>query len=515
MRATQVGLLMAVLCSATWSRAQEDSAVFEVDPALDQPVADAREESETSEPSSESPYGGEGGYGGGYGGYGGGYGAESGGYGQAGGYGGGAGGYGRPSGARGGYGVGYGAGYGGMGGYGGAGGGYGAYGGGYGGMSGGMGGYGGGYGTGGYGAATEYYPSIDGTGAPESGGLEIPADVRVEATNSSTEIDENSRTVRRPLQFAVSKIPLELTSGALPAGSYIAIFVGMDQPTAMGSHAPLTPAQLGAVPIEAWPDEKTKLFFIKRRSDWIAPTFMGHTPDTGSTLFRFVFFGESAEETKNLVLGYFAAVDERFWRRREISSRKLIAAEARLAATVEELEDGKGKSNELREQIAQLGEEVGEQAVAELKNKQRLFQVDAKGAEARVRAATKMLDELQIRIEAESDETTKRYSIAATERVFDLQVSASIDLADLLARVEAIDEMIMKAADHSRLRRKLSDDLSQIKLAVLENKWDAMTQEVDGLRQSLERLHPAQVQSNLVIIRPVEWVDRGSVDAGN
>lgn len=412
-------------------------------------------------------YGG-GGYGAGYGaGYGGGYGGGyAGGYAGEGGY---AGGYGEAGGGRGGYGGG--GGYSGRGGYGGGYGAYGGYGeGGYGSQSGfgygrgrGSSGYGGGYGS----------EETDSIAENQNGEKDDEAQNRPQKSNTDNQEEAAESSSNDPPGSEAADTTDD--GGGYDSGNYGYGAVGM------GYSGTSTGYGYGAM------------------GDTYGFGEAAYGPETEFTI---TMLAPTEEAAKKLATAFLSIQDRAYAiHKKGVQKQLALAKEKSVRANQAETQLEEELEN-VQTQLDRLGEEIGSAALSEFKTKAHLYSVDMQGISARIQMAEKL--------------ASKESDLQRRDRLYDIRVAAEIDLADLLAKREALEKMIAEATDNSRKRTSVSTRKESLvsNRDRLKTEVQQVVQEVESFQHYLEQIKPFELRNHSVAIQPVKWVSSGQ-DEGN
>ena len=205
-------------------------------------------------------------------------------------------------------------------------------------------------------------------------------------------------------------------------------------------------------------------------------------------LQEYTLLASSVEEAKQFATDFLHAYDQGFvpWLRKFTQEQK---------AALEKLRDeAEGKAAELDKKIASLAkevegvEELGEQAISDLKVKRTLLKVDLAGVEARISAINDKLKK-----------AGPSFNSDLENKLVELKVSADIDHASLGAQRRELDQLIdgqRRIKELARLRFERSEHAKPIRTAA------------EGLPRCdeiLAALKPFQLVDETVVIRPLRF----------
>ena len=177
--------------------------------------------------------------------------------------------------------------------------------------------------------------------------------------------------------------------------------------------------------------------------------------------------------------------------RRQALAEKQQADEAlsRVTASLEELVR---QEQELIAARAHSEEQLGKEALPELKIKRSVLAIELAGMEARLSAAEKLL--------GKGSKTTR-------EHLEEIKIDAEIDLAELLAQRSALDQMIEQAIENSRSHASLTEDLgnTQLQIAELRGQFPNLQQASNYYSERWNAFGTAEPFEPKVVIKAIEW----------
>jgi hypothetical protein len=268
-----------------------------------------------------------------------------------------------------------------------------------------------------------------------------------------------------------------------------------------------------STPLELLPSKDVLTYFHHERDRTVRLSMSLQRDESGRTktvTFRIV--APNAERVKQLAIGLLSLVDHGFSshaRQFYQDQRKPIVD--RLASYEEQLTALRAELGEVQQELEGT-EEISAVALSELKTQQWQLAVDRAGAEARIKACVKMMDQ-------------KNVSPPVVERVFTIKIGAEIELSGLNAKKQMLEQIIAKGAERAALKRKIMllrssrtpiDSRSQRArgpvpkpgsggIAGIEHIRDLCRRQIEGLDALIALYAPFPLQDGTIVIQPIKW----------
>ena len=266
-------------------------------------------------------------------------------------------------------------------------------------------------------------------------------------------------------------------------------------------------------PLEHRPSKGVRAFFRHERDRNVRLAMSLQRDETGRTqTVTFHIVAQTTERVKQLSVGLLSLIDNGFSshaRQFYQDQRKPIVD--RVALHEEQLAALQTELGKVQEELDGT-DEISALALTELKTQQWRLAVDRAGVEARIKACVTLRNQ-------------KNLNSKVVERVFTIKMGAEIELAELNAKKQMLEQIVAKGTERAALERKirlLRGSLRPIRsrsqrakgpvpthgiggIAGIESVRDLCQRQVEGLDMLIALYAPFPLQDGTIVIQPIRW----------
>jgi hypothetical protein len=260
-------------------------------------------------------------------------------------------------------------------------------------------------------------------------------------------------------------------------------------------YAQLLKSALSEIPQERSPSEDVVSLLTKATPYFSFLAGRRSKPGNDEYSIAFTILAPTPERAKELVQGVLSFYDYAvFYPLQKGALAMKAACQKRLEQDRAGLEEAQSLAP-LQKQLEELKEyaDITPEALAEFTTQQRLISVDMQGVKARIDACNKIL--------LHGDHTSR------TEQLETLKVTAEIELVGLIARKEALEQIVKKGQERKDLFAKRVQVQRHVRS--LESEIRNMSEGIRHYEAELAKCIPYPVEGGKVVIRRIKWVPPG------